>query len=421
VEETEAAEAAEVAEETAGATEAAGDEVVVESRLSLVAPEGDSIAGAAAPGTEPDADIEPGSIADLNMQLALATEEAEAGRAQSQELQSRVAELEQQIDTMKRLLELKDHAFAQLQDSAGRTEQGQAATGEAPAQESVTADEKPGGILARLMDNPLLAGAGVLVAILLGGFLWAANRRRNNSGMFDDDLSLESTIGSQAGRTSSTSSPAIDVHEHNWMQEEEQPLQAGEQDPLAEADVYLAYGRIQQAEDVLQAAMQDDPDNVAYKLKLLEVYHAAGNVPAFERAAGDFRDSVAADDSRWLKVAEMGRTLAPENELFGVNGDSGAEFDMDLSGMDQLADTGGARDELPESIEFGLDEAGSDDEYDQEGVLASEDEVTTKLDLARAYIDMDDQDSALSILGEVMQEGNTDQKQEAEKIIAQIA
>ncbi len=32
--------------------------------------------------------------------------------------------------------------------------------------------------------------------------------------------------------------------------------------------------------------------------------------------------------------------------------------------------------------------------------------MTTKLDLARAYIDMDDKDSARSILGEVMEEGN---------------
>jgi len=47
--------------------------------------------------------------------------------------------------------------------------------------------------------------------------------------------------------------------------------------------------------------------------------------------------------------------------------------------------------------------------------------VTTKLDLARAYIDMDDQDSARSILGEVIQEGNAEQKEEAESIIAKLA
>ena len=417
----EAADAA-PAEEAVQEAEAASPEAPVETHLSLVAPEGDSIAGAAAPGDVAAADIEPGSFDDLNMQLALATEEAEAGRAQSQELQSRVEELEQQIDTMKRLLELKDHALAQLQDSAAvSAEQTPPAGEEAVAPESVSADEKPGGIMARLMDNPLLAGAGVLVAILLGGFLWAANRRRNSSGMFDNDLPLEGQPGKDAGRTASGSSPSIEVREHNWTKQEEQPLPAGEQDVLAEADVYLAYGRIQQAEDVLQAALQDDPDNVDYRLKLLEVYHVAGNVPVFEQAASDYRDSVGADDSRWLKVAEMGRALAPDNALFAVNADRAAEFDMDLSGMEQLPGTGETRDELSESIEFGLEEAGADDEYEQEGMLASEDEVTTKLDLARAYIDMDDQDSARSILGEVMQEGNADQKQEAENIFAQLA
>jgi pilus assembly protein FimV len=412
------------ATEAAAATEAVPEPeaaaVPAESRLSLVAPEGDSVAGAAAPGDEADAEIEPGSIADINMQLALASEEAEAGRAQSRELESRVAELEQQIDTMKRLLELKDHALAQLQGSAANEQAAPAGEADVSASESLAEDEGPRGIMGRLMDNPLLAGAGVLVAILLGGFLWAANRQKNQAGMFDEDLPLGKRLDQEAGRDAQKHSPSIDVNEQSWAGDEEQPVNAGEQDALSAADVYLAYGRIQQAEDVLQAALQDDPDNDACQLKLLEVYHTAGNVVAFERAASDYRDGVTADDSRWLKVAEMGRALAPHNDLFMVATDSGAEFDMDLTGMDHAPATGGNYDKLPDSIDFGLDDAGVD-EQSEEGLLASEDEVTTKLDLARAYIDMDDQESARSILGEVMQEGNADQKQEAEKIFGQLA
>ncbi len=398
-----------------------------ESRLSLVVPEDDSIAGVAAPGEAVDAEVEPGSVADLNMQLALATEEAEAGQAQSRELQSRVAELEQQIDTMKRLLELKDDALAQLQDSAGGGAEQEPQSVEAASKPDVSepasmpADEKPSGIMGRLMDNPLLAGAGVLVAILLGGFLWAANRQKNQSGIYDDDLSLEKRLDREVPEDMQMDTPSIDVSEHTWVGEKEQPEHAGEHDALTEADVYLAYGRIQQAEDVLQAALQDDPGNDAYQLKLLEVYHAAGNAAAFEQAASDYRDSVTADDSRWLKVADMGRALAPRNELFATDADSSADFDMDLSGMDHLPEAGGGDNNLPGSIEFGMDDTVANDEDLQEGILASEDEVTTKLDLARAYIDMDDQESARSILGEVIQEGNAGQKQEAEMIIARLA
>jgi pilus assembly protein FimV len=47
-------------------------------------------------------------------------------------------------------------------------------------------------------------------------------------------------------------------------------------------------------------------------------------------------------------------------------------------------------------------------------------EVGTKLDLARAYIDMGDPEGARSILDEVLQEGNATQKQEAERLLASL-
>jgi len=75
---------------------------------------------------------------------------------------------------------------------------------------------------------------------------------------------------------------------------------------------------------------------------------------------------------------------------------------------------------LPESIEFTLDD---EDEYENEaeGLLASADEVATKLDLARAYLDMEDPDGARSILQEVIDEGDEEQKSEAQSLISKIA
>ena len=61
------------------------------------------------------------------------------------------------------------------------------------------------------------------------------------------------------------------------------------------------------------------------------------------------------------------------------------------------------------------DEFGMDDD-----ALADIDEVGTKLDLARAYIDMGDPDGARSILDEVMEEGNDDQKKEAQELLDKI-
>ena len=43
-------------------------------------------------------------------------------------------------------------------------------------------------------------------------------------------------------------------------------------DPVAEADVYMAYGRDAQAEEILQDALKADPARAAIHLKLLEIY-----------------------------------------------------------------------------------------------------------------------------------------------------
>lgn len=52
--------------------------------------------------------------------------------------------------------------------------------------------------------------------------------------------------------------------------------------------------------------------------------------------------------------------------------------------------------------------------------LADTDEVATKLDLARAYIDMGDTDGAKDILDEVLQEGSDVQKHEASELLERI-
>ena len=58
---------------------------------------------------------------------------------------------------------------------------------------------------------------------------------------------------------------------------------------------------------------------------------------------------------------------------------------------------------------------------ESEGTLSSLDEVATKLDLARAYIEMGDPEGARSILDEVMDEGNDEQKAEAQELIKQVS
>jgi len=65
------------------------------------------------------------------------------------------------------------------------------------------------------------------------------------------------------------------------------------------------------------------------------------------------------------------------------------------------------------------DDNGDGEAYDA-SLFAGVDVVSTKLDLAKAYIDMGDQDGARSILGEVVAEGTDDQQKEAQALIDQL-
>lgn len=69
----------------------------------------------------------------------------------------------------------------------------------------------------------------------------------------------------------------------------------------------------------------------------------------------------------------------------------------------------------------GLDIDESDLEDDDFDFLAGTDEAATKLDLARAYIEMGDSDGARDILEEVALEGNDDQKAEAQELLKNLS
>lgn len=418
-----------------------------EARLQLTAPEDEAVEGAATAGEPATATAGSDDSGTLSQQLALVSEEAEANRAQAEELQSRVDELEQQIVTMQRLLELKDDSLARMQQLAGSepepavtepdidTEAATNAATEVKATDIVsTAADKTRGIVNRLMDNPLLAGLGVLVAMVLGGILWASTRQKNNRGLFDDEMTFDDQLNRSGTSAEARPAPVVPREEHPvpapqpHAAESQENEEAG--DPLTEADVYLAYGRVQQAEDVLQAALLEDPDDNIVRGKLLDIYHQTGNAAAFDIVAGDYHDRATDDDSDWLRIAAMGLELSPGNALYQPAGaeQPADDFDIDITGMeDLLEDSGTADDKHPDSLEFILEDGETvrfedeDAEDESEGLLDSSDEVTTKLDLARAYIDMGDPEGARSILNEVMEEGSDAQKREADTIISQLA
>jgi len=99
------------------------------------------------------------------------------------------------------------------------------------------------------------------------------------------------------------------------------------------------------------------------------------------------------------------------------------DFDLDLDGKPVKTDTfaPGDFDDPDEMVPAETDITGVNiDDIDDLVLPDDVDEVSTKLDLARAFIDMGDSEGARSSLDEVMTEGNEEQKAEAEALLKQV-
>ena len=133
-------------------------------------------------------------------------------------------------------------------------------------------------------------------------------------------------------------------------------------DPLAEADFHMAYGLYDQAADLVNGALESDPNDTALMSKLCEIYFVWGNQDAFIDAAGRLKAAVGdADSSLWDKIVIMGQQIAAEHVLFAGAGVAGATKAVDLSfeaEMDEAAEL---------DMDFGGDDGGESDIIDLGG------------------------------------------------------
>jgi pilus assembly protein FimV len=99
---------------------------------------------------------------------------------------------------------------------------------------------------------------------------------------------------------------------------------AGDVDPVAEADVYLAYGRDLQAEEILKEALRTSPQRVAIHAKLLEIYAKRRDAKAFEMVAAEAFNLTKGSGPEWEHICELGRELDPGNAMYNPGGTPGA-------------------------------------------------------------------------------------------------
>jgi len=113
-------------------------------------------------------------------------------------------------------------------------------------------------------------------------------------------------------------------------------------DPAAEADFHMAYGLYDQAADLINGALEAEPENEDLLAKLCEIYFVWGNRDAFVDAAGRLR-AVVSDDANpeWDKIVIMGQQIAADHEMFSGVSAGAATKEVDLAfdgGMEEAGE-----------------------------------------------------------------------------------
>ncbi|MBZ0096346.1 MAG: hypothetical protein K8H75_13370, partial [Sulfuricella sp.] len=290
-------------------------------------------------------------------QIQAMQEEATAKEKAIKEANQRISALEKNIKEMQKLLELKNQNLADLQKQAAvaKTAPSVVPAPAAPAtkpeekpvvpatvaEKAPVAEEKPAAkpkkpkpvlaeqkkpepsFLDEAMENPLYLGGGAAVILLLGllGAKAVVARRRKNAASFEDsimthgDLKANTVLGGTGGGRVDTSDTSFLT---DFSQTGLGSIDTNEVDPIAEAEVYMAYGRDAQAEEILKEALSKDTGRHEIRLKLLEIYAGRKNLNAFEAVAGEIYAALGGKASPvWDKAAEMGRALDPQNPLYG--------------------------------------------------------------------------------------------------------
>ncbi len=312
----------------------------------------------------------------LQDKIASMEEEAVAREKSLKDANERIASLQKSIQDMQKLMEMRSKSGADMQASAqagkspakpeeaakpapapaeAKPEAEKVAP--APAPEAATKPAEPvkpkpahkpvvvppppvpePSFLDSLLGNPLLLGGGAAALALGGGaLLWSRRRKKpsfEDSILTGSDLKANTVLGNTGGaiiNTNATESSFLTDFSRAGLG----TIDTDEVDPIAEAEVYMAYGRDAQAEEILKDALAKDPTRQEIRLKLLEIYAARKNVATFEDMASELYAESGGHGTMWAKAAEMGRQLDPTNPLYG-HAPAAAEA---VTGVDPFAKT----------------------------------------------------------------------------------
>jgi pilus assembly protein FimV len=426
--------------DASGSASVGDDGVDDESRLSLGSA-GSSTSGSMGDGSGVNAE----GIQSLQKELDQAKEGLDESGRENVELQSRLQDMEARIATLQRLLELKDDQLASMQgglaeedpqpadavvieeavggedeatisDTQALDEQAEdTVLNEQPVAEvaeEVVQEKRPEpapvtaepGLVERVIANPLYAGAGLVVLVLVLLLVMRRKNKADESAVEDafEDVGAETEIdeGFDEPDVDTVEAPEDDVNIDDvdvgtfatGLDEvevpEESPAPVSTQpetgDAIAEADIYIAYGRYQQAIDLLTTAINQAPQRADFHVKLMEVYLETRDKPAFQQQYGSLQQL--GDDTAIVRVKEMLSTIDGVSDwLDGMGAPAAVITDEDMDA------------ELIEGDDLQLD---VDDAGEVELDLDLDDEADLTLEVEAVDIDLDLDDGLLEELSD---------------------
>ena len=217
------------------------------------------------------------------------------------------------------------------------------------------------GLMGRLLEDnslALAAGGGLLAALLGFGVYKLRRRSKADSGetsFLESRLQPDSFFGASGGQRVDTRD-AAGAGSSSMSYSLSQLDAIGDVDPVAEADVYLAYGRDLQAEEILKEAMRSTPERLSIRTKLLEVYAKRRDVKGFESLAIQLFGLTRGEGLDWAHAQELGQQLDPENALYQLGG-APATFNGQDDHVEPLGASTMPQSVLPSASQFGPEAA----------------------------------------------------------------
>lgn len=206
-------------------------------------------------------------------------------------------------------------------------------------------------LLDNVLSQPLYLVAGVLIVGLIGLLAVRTVRRRRETKSKTEEVAPATVAFAASGAGRSLGPTESDVGLATRSREI-----AEEVDPLEEAEIFLAYGRDSQAEDLLKEAISANPRRYEIHAKLLEIYARRKDVKSFEQVARDVQQGTGGQGEVWERIVSLGYQIDPQNARYSAGrGGVHAEESKEPSAAERLDLDVGLGDETETSATTDID------------------------------------------------------------------